>query len=72
MYPFWSYLKKFFLDVNAIVGINATAAAIIIANHLGISALNVSLIAATFGILNFTKIPAPLLVVIAIVAGFIV
>ncbi len=76
VYPFWNYLKKYVVVKRSLEGINAAAsglvaaAAFILFNALDFSWINVAIVIVTV-LLNMTKIPPPLLVVAALIAGFV-
>ena len=81
-FPIWNNLKKYAVVYRSLEGINAAAVGIMIASTLYImkdisivgantnSLINVIVIVATFSLLQFTKIAAPLLVVACIALGY--
>lgn len=82
-FPVWQYLKKFVVVNRALEGINAVVVGLmwaaslyllkdtsVMSLHL-ISLLNILVICGTFLLLNFTKIPAPIIVLICISIGWI-
>ena len=70
--PFWEDLKKITRIKNSLSGINAVSVGFIIAafvllvKPVGFDMMSISLIAATFLILNFTRISPPLIVLAGI------
>jgi len=82
-YPIWHNIKKYAAVYRAQEGINAAVAGIIIAATLymmkdvsftginTISMLNLFVIAGTFGLLFFTKLPSPVIVVVCLLLGLI-
>ena len=77
VYPLWEDLKKIRAIRISLTGINAVAggliaiAAVILMVASGFSWDNLVVTVAAAGLLAFTKIPAPLVVVAALAAGFI-
>lgn len=83
-YPIWHNLKKYAAVYRALEGINAAVAGIMIAATLymmkdvsltgldTISIINLLVIAGTFGLLFFTKLPSPVIVIICLLLGIIV
>lgn len=77
IYPYWQYLRKFAFVNRAMEGINAAstgmvlASAIILYTNLGFLWINLIVVIATFLILNFTKIKAPLLILMGLIVGFL-
>ena len=77
VFPYWEYVRKFAFVNRALEGINAAstgmvlAAAIILYSNLGFLWINLFVVVATFLILNFTKIKAPLLIAFGLLCGFI-
>jgi len=75
---FWEGLKKYRIVKASLEGINAAssgmvaAAAILMFLPLETSILNVALTISTFCLLQFTRIPAPLIIVGGLAAGFLV
>ena len=74
---FWDSLKAYEPIKKSLKGINAAASGMIIAAAfilfipLASGYINILLIIFCFGLLNFTKIPAPLIVIGGLIAGFI-
>lgn len=77
VYPFWQYTKKFPYVKRSMMGINAAtvglvlAAAVILYSNLEFSWINIGVIVVTFLLLEFTKVKAPVLVLLALAAGMI-
>ena len=77
VFPYWEYVRKFAFVARSMEGINAAstgmvlASAIILYSNFGFLWINLALVVCTFLILNFTKIKAPLLVLIGLVLGFV-
>jgi chromate transporter len=75
--PFWEDLKKITRIKNSLSGINAVAvgfmatALILLTRPFGINWEAYVIMAGTFLLLNFTKIKAPLVIVIGVVLGLI-
>jgi chromate transporter len=82
-FPVWSYLKKYAAVYRSLEGINAVVVGILIASTLyimkdisiiepkTISVLNVSVIIGTFLLLQFTRIAAPIIVLVCLLLGYI-
>jgi chromate transporter len=82
-FPVWQYLKKYVVVYRALEGINAVVVGIMWAATLyllkdvsvisfnTISFLNIGVISGTFLVLQFTKIPAPLIVLFCLGLGWI-
>jgi len=74
VYPFWEYLKKYVVFKRSLEGINAAASGLVVAAAIILflaiepTKFNIAIILFT-GILNFYKIPAPLLVIMALFLG---
>ena len=74
---FWDQLKQYRPVRASLEGINAAssglvvAAVVLLSEPLVFSGLNISLVLGTLAILLFTKVPAPLLVVGGLAAGFL-
>ena len=80
-FPVWQYFKKFVLVYRALEGINAVVVGLMIAatfyllkdvsimSFNRISFLNISVIITTFIVLNFTRIPAPVVVLFCLLLG---
>jgi chromate transporter len=75
--PFWNDLKKITRIKNSLSGINAVAvgfmatALILLIKPFGLDLMAYGLVAVTFLLLNFTKIKAPVIIVIGIIIGLI-
>jgi chromate transporter len=75
--PFWDDLKKITRIKNSLNGINAVAvgfmatALILLTRPFGLNWLAYVVMAATFLLLNFTKIKAPVVIIIGIALGLI-
>ena len=81
-FPIWSYLKKYAAVYRSIEGINAAVVGILIAATLYImkdisiiqvktvSFINVATILGTFQLLNYTKIPSPIIVMLCLGLGY--
>jgi chromate transporter len=81
-FPIWSYLKKYAAVYRSIEGINAAVVGILIAATLYImkdisiiqvktvSFINVATILGTFLLLNYTKIPSPVIVMLCLALGY--
>ena len=81
-FPVWNYLKKYAVVYRSLEGINAAVVGIMIASTLYImkdisladatinSLINVSVIGATFLLLQFTRIHSPIIVVACLLAGY--
>lgn len=75
--PFWDDLKKIARIKHSLSGINAVsvgfiiAAFILLVKPVGIHLLPISLIVATFLILNFTKISPPWIIIAGIILGYL-
>lgn len=73
----WSSLKKYRVIKASLEGITAAssgmvaAAAILMFQPLEADVFNIALIIGTFSILTFTKIPAPIIILVGLIAGFI-
>jgi chromate transporter len=77
LYPLWQYIKNYKYIYRSLAGVNAAAtglvfgAAINIYFALNFAWANIFIVIAAFGLLLLTKIPPPVLVLIALAAGFI-
>jgi chromate transporter len=83
-YPIWHNIKKYAAVYRALEGINASVTGIMVAATFymmkdvslagldTISAVNVVVIAGTLGLLYFTKLPSPVIVMICLLLGSIV
>jgi chromate transporter len=82
-FPVWQYLKKFVVVYRALEGINAVVVGFMWAatlyllkdvsiTHLNmVSLINISVITSTIITLHFSKLPAPVIVLICLVLGII-
>jgi chromate transporter len=82
-FPVWQYLKKFVVVFRALEGINAVVVGLMwgstiyllkdisIAPFNATTILNLAVIAGTFLMLNYTRIPAPVIVLICLSLGLI-
>ncbi|MEM9298798.1 MAG: chromate efflux transporter [Bacteroidota bacterium] len=75
---FWEQLKKYRIIKASLEGVNAAstgmviAAAVLMFMPLDRTVQDVFMVLGTFCMLNFTKIPSPLLIVGGLIAGFII
>lgn len=81
-FPIWNYLKKYAAVYRSLEGINAVVVGIMIASTFyimkdisitglkTISFINIGVILGTFLILNFTRLPAPLIVLGSLLLGY--
>ncbi len=75
---FWEQLKKYRVVRASLAGVNAAsagmvaAAAFILFQPIQGSPINIGVIIATFLLLTFSKVPAPLIILIGLAAGFII
>ena len=81
-FPIWNNLKKYAAVYRSLEGINAVVVGIMIASTFyimkdisliepkTISVVNVVVITGTFLLLNFTRIPAPLIVLACLALGY--
>lgn len=82
-YPIWHNLKKYAVVYRSLEGINAVVVGIMVASVFymmkditltsmnTVSLLNIGVIAGTAALLNFTRIPSPVIVLICLALGFI-
>jgi len=82
-FPIWHNLKKYSVVYRALEGINAVVVGIMIASVFymmkdisitafkTISVMNVAVIIGTWALLNYSKIPSPLIVVICFLLGWV-
>lgn len=82
-FPVWQNLKKFVVVYRSLEGINAAVVGIMIAATLyllkdvsiislnTVSFINIAVIAGTFVVLQYTKIPPPFIVLFCLLIGFI-
>ncbi len=74
---FWENLKKYRLVKASLEGINAVSSGMVIAaafllfRPIELEIINLIMVFGTFGILMFTKIPAPFIILAGIAAGFL-
>lgn len=77
IFPIWQFVKNYFFVRRALEGINAAAvglifsAAVILYTSLEFHMVNIFVVVITFLLLNYTRIKAPLLVMMALAAGFV-
>ncbi len=81
-FPIWNNLKKYAVVYRSLEGINAVVVGILIASTFyimkdisitgmkAVSFINIGVILGTFLLLNFTRIPAPLIVIACLVLGY--
>ena len=75
---FWDGLKKYRIVKASLTGINAVSSGMVIAaafllfKPLNPDLINIGIVIATFGTLMFTKVPAPLIIIAGLIAGFII
>ncbi len=75
---FWDGLKKYRIIKASLTGINAVSSGMVIAaafllfKPLNPDLINIGIVTATFGVLMYTKIPAPIIIIAGLIAGFIV
>ena len=82
-FPVWQYLKKFVVVYRALEGINAAVvglmwgSTIYLLKDISVTTFNsttiltIGVIAGTFAALTFTKIPAPIIVLLCLILGLI-
>lgn len=82
-FPVWQYLKKYVVVFRALEGINAVVVGfmwaatlfllkdIIVVNSINTNMLNVMVVAGTFLLLQFTKIPPPIIVLACLLFGLV-
>lgn len=77
IFPFWENLKKIQAIQRSLYGINAAAVGFVVAAFLlmlrpiGINYESLSMILLTFLLLKYTRVPAPVIVAIGLIFGFI-
>lgn len=77
VYPIWSQVKDFSPVKNAIEGINATSAGLVIASAyllfqpVEVTEMNMMVLIGTLFVLLTTKIPNPVIVLLCIIAGLL-
>jgi chromate transporter len=81
-FPIWNNLKKYVVVYRSLEGINAAVVGIMIASTLYImkdislvgantnSLMNIAVIVATFGLLQFTRIASPFIVIACVALGY--
>jgi chromate transporter len=81
-FPIWNNLKKYAVVYRSLEGVNATVVGIMISSTLYImkdislvdgkmaSSINIAVIVITFILLQFTKIPSPIVVAACLVLGY--
>jgi chromate transporter len=81
-FPIWNNLKKYAAVYRSIEGINAAVVGILIAATLfimkdisiiepkTISFINVGIILSTFLLLNYTRLPSPIIVIFCLLLGY--
>ena len=73
---FWENLKKYRIVKASLEGINAVssgmviAAALLLFKPIDLNMINLAVVLGTYGLLMFTKIPAPFIIIAGLVAGF--
>jgi chromate transporter len=78
IYPIWENLKKIkgikvsLKGINAVAGGLIAVAAVILMQKSGLVIDNIIVTLITMGLLISKKIPAPIIVVLSIIAGFII
>ncbi|WP_226998853.1 chromate transporter [Flavisolibacter tropicus] len=82
-FPIWHNLKRYAVIYRSLEGINAAVVGIVIASTLYImkditlidgsinSLINVAVILATFGLLQFTRIASPIIVAVCLLLGYL-
>ena len=81
-YPIWNNLKKYAIVYRALEGINAVVVGIIVASALymmkdlwqdswGYIAISLGVIAATWALLSFSRLPSPVIVLIWLLVGWL-
>jgi chromate transporter len=77
VYPIWNQVKDFSPVKNAIEGINATSAGLVIASAyllfqpVEVTEMNMMVLIGTLFVLLTTKIPNPVIVLLCIIAGLV-
>ncbi len=78
VYRFWNALKRYRIVRASLEGITAASSGMVVAaavdlfKPLEINVLNPSIVAATFALLLFTKVPAPLLIIGGLILGALI
>jgi chromate transporter len=78
VYPIWDQVKHFSPVKNAIEGINAASAGLVLSSAwllfkpVEINEMNMTVLLATLFLLLTTKIPYPIIVLLCILAGFVI
>ena len=76
--PFWDDLKKITRSKHSLSGINAVsvgfivAAFVLLVRPIGVDLLSFGIIAATFAILNYTRISPPFIVIAGMILGYLI
>lgn len=76
--PFWDDLKKITRIKHSLSGINAVsvgfivAAFVLLVRPIGVDLLSFGIIAATFAILNYTRISPPFIVIAGMILGYLI
>ncbi len=77
LYPLWNYLKGIPAVRKSLLGINAAAAgligaaAVLLTQAIELNIQNIAIVIITFLVLQFTKIPAPVVILIGLLAGIV-
>ncbi|MEO5673281.1 MAG: chromate efflux transporter [Chitinophagales bacterium] len=77
IFPIWELVKNYFFVRRALEGMNAAAVglvfsgAVILFTNLEFHMINIFVVIITFLLLNYTRLKAPVLVVMALLAGFV-
>jgi chromate transporter len=77
IFPIWQYVKNYFFVRRALEGINAAAvglifsAAVILYTSLEFHMVNIFVVIIIFLLLNYTRLKAPVLVTMALLAGIV-
>lgn len=68
----WETPRLALKGINAVAGGLIAVSIVVLSAAAGLSVLNLSVMFATAAVLQFTKIPAPIVVLVALLAGFVV
>lgn len=80
---FWESLKKYRIVRASLEGINAGSSGMVVAAAFlmllplitdtgqSLALLNIAIVVVTFSVLTFTRVPAPLIILVGLIAGFI-
>ncbi len=77
IFPIWEFVKNYFFVRRALEGMNAAAVglifsgAVILFTNLEFHMINIFVVIMTFLLMNYTRLKAPVLVMMALCAGFI-